>query len=557
MTVSKWSVPVIVLVFLLVAGLGGCGANTEPAPVPELPSPSASPPASSTASSASEATIVSIARGEVLVMKAGTTAWNKASPGMTLEEGDRIKTGADSDAVITFFEGSIVELEADTEVTVAELNIAEDTGSTTIKLWQQIGKTRSRVEKLVDPASRYEVETPAGAALVRGTWVDVRVDEVGDTTVYVPRGQAWAEAQGESVSVDAGYHVTIACGESPSAPVPGPPPEAPPVPPPPPPPPPPPGGGGGGSSVLWRTWVQTTVNDFAGTTDNVTVINVGGGDGTVVLAPDPFAVCFPDQDNRYHSANMTHNVWGTKYQAQTFRAGKTGNLDEVALRVEKTGAPRKLVIELRNCVVTASGTQPGNSVYASIVTDNISGAAEYPFSFQTPHTVVSGTDYSLVLYQEADGGSANSCYKWAEDADNHYPNGMVWLSDDGGITWKKGYYGRHDFYFATCVHGHYLSGTFESSIHDCGGGASFGAIVWQSAVPSGTEAKFQIATNNDNSTWNFVGPDGASNTYYTTGGTPIWSGHDDDRYIKYKAYLQTAIDPGQTPELKQVWITYR
>ncbi|MBL7210088.1 MAG: hypothetical protein ISS52_08315, partial [Dehalococcoidia bacterium] len=87
--------------------------------------------------------------------------------------------------------------------------------------------------------------------------------------------------------------------------------------------------------------------------------------------------------------------------------------------------------------------------------------------------------------------------------------------------------------------------------------ASFGAIVWQSAVPSGTEAKFQIATNNDNSTWNFVGPDGASNTYYTTGGTPIWSGHDDDRYIKYKAYLQTAIDPGQTPELKQVWITYR
>ncbi len=555
MTMSKWSMPIMVLIVLLVAGVGGCWWETTPAPTSPSASasppaaseaPSSSPPASSATSSASEATIVSIAAGEVLVMKAGTTTWEEASPGMTLEPGDRIKTGADSNAVITFFEGSTIELEAGTEIAVTELKIVEDTGSTTIKLWQQIGKTRSRVEKLVDPASRYEIETPAGAAVVRGSVGVTEVDEAGNMWQYVEEGEWWLCAQGECLVLGPGETGYVMVGQPPSRQAP---PSAPPslgaV----------GGGGGGGPSVRWRMWVQTTVTDFgAGTTDNVTVINVGGGDGTVVLTDDP-AVCSLDQDNRNYSANMTHSVYGMEYQAQTFRAGKTGNICKVAFYLEKSRQAQPLVVELRNCVATGQGIEPGNIAHTSVVTDNISGAGVYWFSFSTPYTVVAGTDYSLVLYQQGSGGSDKACYKWYEDTDK-YANGMVWQSNNGGATWQKGSQGQHDFYFATYVNAHYPSGILESSIHDCGGSASFGAIVWQSAIPSGTEVKFQIATNNDNSTWNFAGPDGASNTYYTTSGTPIWSGHDGDRYIRYKAYLQTA-DPSQTPELKQVWITYR
>ena len=555
MTAHKWSMLILVSIALLAVGPVGCGGQPAAAPA-SASAPQSSPqlsplPSPSTASSPSDLTVVSIVVGKVLLMRVGETTWAAVSVGTTLEPGDRIKTGAGSNAVITFFEGSTIELEAGTEIAVNELNIAEGTGSTTIKLWQHIGKTRSRVEKLVDPASRYEVETPAGAAVVRGSVGVTEVDEVGNMWLYVEEGEWWLCAQGECLKLGSGEGGSVMVGQPPSRGLRGRPPPTPPA---------PPGGMGVGppSTGLVRFWTQTTVSHFsAGTADNVTVVDVGGGDGTVALSYDPLAVCFADQDNRNYSANMTHSVYGMQYQAQTFRAGKTGNICEVALYLEKVGRPlQPLIVELWNCVATGQGIEPGNIVHTSVATGKISGAAEYLLLFSAPYTVVAGTDYSLVLHQQGNGGNATNCYKWYEAVNNPYPNGMVWQSSASGASWQEGSYGQHDFYFATSVSGHYLSGTLESRSHDCGGGADFVAIIWNSAVPAGAELKFQIATNNDNSAWNFVGPSGASNTYYTTSGTPIWSGHDGDRYIKYKAYLQTA-DPSQTPELKQVWITYR
>jgi len=99
------------------------------------------------------------------------------------------------------------------------------------------------------------------------------------------------------------------------------------------------------------------------------------------------------------------------------------------------------------------------------------------------------------------------------------------------------------------------SGTLTSSAYDAGSAADFGTISWTATVPAGTSVKFQLASNTDNSTWSFVGPDGASGTYYTSsGGQAVWSGHDGDRYIKYKAYLATA-DTAKTPGLHDISIT--
>jgi len=99
------------------------------------------------------------------------------------------------------------------------------------------------------------------------------------------------------------------------------------------------------------------------------------------------------------------------------------------------------------------------------------------------------------------------------------------------------------------------SGNLTSSAHDTGYSANFGTISWMVTTPTSTEIKFQIATNNDNATWNFKGPDGGSGTYYTSSGTGIWSGHDNDRYIKYRALLGTT-DSCVTPTLHDVSITY-
>jgi hypothetical protein len=385
MTVSRWSTLILVLLFALVAGSISCGGQSAPAA--SLQSPS-------------EPTVVSVVSGEVMVMKAGADTWIEVSPGMTLGVGDRLKTGPGSKAVITFFEGTTIELAEDTEVGVAELGVAGETGSTAIKLQQQIGKTTSRVQKLVDPASRYEIETPDGAAVVRGSVGDVIVTEGNSTTIINRQGQWSAIFNGVEIPIPQGYQITFVRGQL-TIPVPVPVPLPAILPPPSPPSSPaqsiPPWRSSQPPSTpaAWQAWTQTTANDFnAGTCDNVTVVTLVGGDGTVILIIDQ----------------------------------------------------------------------------------------------------------------------------------------------------RKG--------------GYVPSGTLESSSYDCGSIAEFGTISWDAAIPGGTVLKFQVATNNDNSTWNFVGPDGTTSTYYMTSNAVIWSGHDGGRFIRYKAYLEATIS-NVTPELMEVRVIYR
>ncbi len=159
------------------------------------------------------ATLVQVS-GEVQVMELGSSTWARASKGTVLEPGDHVKTLADSSALIILFDGSVIELDANTELSLDELFVTEE-GSTVIKLKQEIGKTSSRVEKLVDPASRYEVETPAGAAVVRGTTMGVTVLADGLTIIDCIKGQCWAIAQGKEVALKAGMRSIIVPGETP------------------------------------------------------------------------------------------------------------------------------------------------------------------------------------------------------------------------------------------------------------------------------------------------------------------------------------------------------
>src|SRR3989344_4727085 len=83
-----------------------------------------------------------------------------------------------------------------------------------------------------------------------------------------------------------------------------------------------------------------------------------------------------------------------------------------------------------------------------------------------------------------------------------------------------------------------------SSTFDTGSASNFHQILWQPQdQPPDTgqdSVRFQIATNNNKTTWNFLGMDGTANTYYTLANQNINSLHNGDRYLRYKAFLQTA-----------------
>jgi hypothetical protein len=87
--------------------------------------------------------------------------------------------------------------------------------------------------------------------------------------------------------------------------------------------------------------------------------------------------------------------------------------------------------------------------------------------------------------------------------------------------------------------------------------ATYYTLSWNPASqPPSTgagSAKFQVAANNDQATWNFVGPDGTAATYYTASST--LTGFNNNRYVRYKAYLSTA-DETTTPSIDDVTIEF-
>ena len=104
------------------------------------------------------------------------------------------------------------------------------------------------------------------------------------------------------------------------------------------------------------------------------------------------------------------------------------------------------------------------------------------------------------------------------------------------------------------------SGVFTSAAIDFGQNVIFSTVAWlpssQLGVLGANPLSFQIAVNDDNSTWNYVGPDGTASTYYTTSGqNASSSGSISGRYLKYKSYLTSNV-PTSTPLLSNISFNY-
>ncbi|MFQ5648107.1 MAG: FecR domain-containing protein [Candidatus Aenigmatarchaeota archaeon] len=123
--------------------------------------------------------------GTVQVMHPGGD-WMGAQNGMLLNQGDAVRTLADSEAAIIFLESSIVRLGPETEILIQKLDPTPD--STSILIKQELGQTWNRILKLSGIDS-YEVETPTTVASIRGTGFSVRVAQDGETEVKLVEGE--------------------------------------------------------------------------------------------------------------------------------------------------------------------------------------------------------------------------------------------------------------------------------------------------------------------------------------------------------------------------------
>lgn len=135
-------------------------------------------------------------------------------------------------------------------------------------------------------------------------------------------------------------------------------------------------------------------------------------------------------------------------------------------------------------------------------------------------------------------------------------NGAMYQSSDGAVDVDNP---DGDVKLNYVLGQYETDGTLTSSSFDTGGISNFQEIIWSpmdQATSTGANAvRFQIATNDDGGTWNYVGPDGTSATYFTPANRTINAAQSGKRYLRYKLYLHTD-DTSRTPNISDIAFTF-
>jgi hypothetical protein len=104
-----------------------------------------------------------------------------------------------------------------------------------------------------------------------------------------------------------------------------------------------------------------------------------------------------------------------------------------------------------------------------------------------------------------------------------------------------------------------FNGTLTSSTLDLGSGTNYVSLEWHPTdqpLPTGADSvRMQLASNTDNASWNFTGPDGTSGSYYLPGQNAVHGSHNGNRYLRYRILLQTA-DTAFTPNVSDIELTF-
>lgn len=108
-----------------------------------------------------------VRQGLVEYSPAGSSDFQTAQDGQVVTEGARVRTGNSGSARLVYLEGSSTDISPNTALLVQELQ--QSGGNPITNLLQSAGTTLHRVNSLVDSQARFQVETPAATAFIRGT----------------------------------------------------------------------------------------------------------------------------------------------------------------------------------------------------------------------------------------------------------------------------------------------------------------------------------------------------------------------------------------------------
>ncbi len=302
-------------------------------------------------------------------------------------------------------------------------------------------------------------------------------------------------------------------------------------------------------------FVDTSQSDFQQGTPNNCDLTASAGD---VLLARPNQLDQHADDNGFGTGYGFSN---TSLIGQTFTAGTTGKLERAYADIfcaSCSGANPDMKLELR----TTSGGLPDMSAGGLLASSTIPGTGDasggmFEFTFATEPALTAGTQYGLVIRLTA---SRTGTQAWLATSGDVMAGGRRVVCSTTACSTPTGSNSNSDLVFSEYVSPGYAStGSFVSSLKDAnpkpGSTAHWTTLSWTASTPAGTSVKFQVAAGNSQyGPFNFVGPDGTANTFFTTSGASL-SQFDGMRYLEYKAFLSTN-SVSVTPSLSSVSVCF-
>ncbi len=121
---------------------------------------------------------LTVKTGRVEIMRTGQTQYVPAEKGSLLYEGDKIKTGEMARAAILLDDGSLVRLNANTELILKD----KKPGKQKSRLQLMMGHLWAKISK---QENQLEIETPTAVAAIKGTRLELIFTPDGQTTLIV------------------------------------------------------------------------------------------------------------------------------------------------------------------------------------------------------------------------------------------------------------------------------------------------------------------------------------------------------------------------------------
>lgn len=145
--------------------------------------------------------------------------WSPAAADQLIKAGQHVRTGKLSNASLLFNDGSQAFIKAESEIAVDELNAQKNGKPRSIVMTQVTGESSHQVIPNKSSESRYEVRTPSGDGVAKGTEFEVVVTPEQTAYYYVTEGVVAVSALETTVLVNPGFMTVLYFNQPPIEPV--------------------------------------------------------------------------------------------------------------------------------------------------------------------------------------------------------------------------------------------------------------------------------------------------------------------------------------------------